>query len=105
MLQVTRVNIPLVTDTNGDTAYDSCQMYDIGEAPFIPGENSSFYQTNNTIKCADADGWVYDTRQYQTTIINEVRTKSKSFAKMIALYIHVMYRSIHFPNSYIIQGP
>ncbi|XP_038059997.1 organic cation transporter protein-like [Patiria miniata] len=63
-------SIPLVTDNNGDRVYDSCVMYDVRGETYVPGVNSSFYGIPNTTKCVDADGWVYDTRQYETTIIN-----------------------------------
>ncbi|XP_022110858.1 solute carrier family 22 member 6-B-like [Acanthaster planci] len=77
LLEKRNASIPLVTNNKSDKAFEQCEMYDIGEKPFILGANSSFYETSNTIKCADADGWVYDTRQYQTTIINE-----KSFVSL-----------------------
>ena len=65
-------SIPLITNPDGDMVYDSCNMYDVRQLAFTPGMNATDY-TTETISCSEADGWVYDTRQYKTTIINEVR--------------------------------
>lgn len=63
--------IPSMTPVDGDEVlYDQCARYNVTGVEFYPGINSSSY-SDVTLKC-DA-GWDYDTSEYKSTIITEVR--------------------------------
>ena len=62
-------SIPPAISTSGEE-YSECQQYDISDIDFYPGIETVNI-TNGTTACDN--GWVYDTSQYQSTIITEVR--------------------------------
>ena len=70
LLEKRNASIPYNATTK---VFDSCKMYNVTGVEFTPGLGPPNPNSTNTIKCREADGWVYDTRQYKKTIINEVR--------------------------------
>ncbi|XP_022110873.1 organic cation transporter protein-like [Acanthaster planci] len=65
LLEKRNASIPYNATTE---KFDSCHMYDVRGVEFEVGINASLF-ANGTIECPD--GWVFDTSQYKTTIINE----------------------------------
>ncbi|XP_022110856.1 organic cation transporter protein-like [Acanthaster planci] len=51
--------------------FDSCEMYNVTGVVFTPGLRPSDFDNTSRVRCRDADGWIYDTRQYKKTIRNE----------------------------------
>ncbi|XP_022110857.1 organic cation transporter protein-like [Acanthaster planci] len=68
LLEKRNASIPYNATTK---VFDSCEMYNVTGVVFTPGLRPSDFDNTNTVRCRDADGWIYDTRQYEKTIINE----------------------------------
>ncbi|XP_038059886.1 organic cation transporter protein-like [Patiria miniata] len=68
LLEKRDASIPYNSTTK---AFDSCKMYNVTGVDFSEKLSYLDFDNTSTVKCSEKDGWVYDTRQYQKTIINE----------------------------------